>query len=200
MIVQGLGECYRWSLRIILAYILFGLLGIGAVFSQTLNLAIEQASGSSSGSYNLLITTSRPDGVGALEVELVFNAMKLEFDSVSAGPLLANAMFDYKVISPGRVRVDLISNTPIEKEGVLFIAKLRVLEPGSTMIQIENSEAWTHSNLHEMGIETHSLELIVSRATRDIIFSKSNILIGIVMLVMVLIAFVVGRRSSKKQS
>jgi len=198
MIVQGLGEHYRWSLRIILACFLFGLLASGVVFAQTLNLAIEQPSGSSSGTYNLSITTSRPDGAGALEVELVFNTMNLEFDSVTAGSLLSNAMFDYKVISPGRVRVDFISNAPIEKEGVLFTAKFRGLEPGATTIKIENAEAWNYSNLHEMGIESQSLELVVARDTSESIFSLSNILIGIGMLVMILIAFFMGRRGSNR--
>lgn len=93
-------------------------------------------------------------GMGALQFELVFDPASSRFSGIENGPLLSAALVESNVVEPGRARVALVSNEPIQGAGVLLVAEFEVLAgpDGPLSFGLEAVRGWDQADNLPMNI------------------------------------------------
>ena len=111
--------------------------------AASVTVAAPTAKGAKGAEVSIPISVTAAPGVGALHVELTYDASVLEGLSVSSGKLASNALVDGNP-TPGRLIMGLVSSDRIEGDGEVIVAKFRVLgEKGATTaLGLENVQAW----------------------------------------------------------
>ena len=119
---------------------------------EVMSLAVRPGSTLANGQATVVLETRRPQGLGALEVEIVYDPQVLEARSVTKEALLANGMLEYD-LRPGRVRCVMINGEPITADGaVLAIHFESKRDSGQTTIGLENIKAWDFNRALEMRV------------------------------------------------
>jgi hypothetical protein len=90
------------------------------------------------------VTVSAPDGLGAAHIEVQFDPSVLEALAVEKGPVLGNALLDFKVAEAGLVVAGFASMDPINTGGVLLNLRFRVRGDarGSSPLHLVKLSAW----------------------------------------------------------
>jgi len=93
-------------------------------------------------------------GMGALQFELVFDPASSRFSGIENGPLLSAALVESNVVEPGRARVALVSNEPVQGAGVLLVAEFEVLvgPDGPLSFGLEAVRGWDQADNLPMNI------------------------------------------------
>lgn len=83
-------------------------------------------------------------GIGALHVELTYDATVLEAISGSAGSLAAGGSLVDANPTPGRLIMGVVSSDAINGDGEILVAKFRVLgtKGATTALGLEKLRAW----------------------------------------------------------
>ncbi len=186
------------SLRALLA---LAAVAAAPVRGAAVRLVVQSGSGTVGEDIGVPVAVAQPSGLGALEVEVVYDAAVLELKQVAEGKLLADGMLDHKVLGPGRVRCDLMSAKPIDAGGELFVLHFQAKAgAGRTEIRLENPQAWDHADILEMRVACEAGQLALDESA-----SAPGRLPWIAAaaaggLVVIVLAFVLGRRSSSRRS
>lgn len=123
--------------------------------AASLTLSLKTVAGEAGANVNVPIFISDAQGMGALEMELVYDPSVLEFKTIEQGAVLAG-LFDFNLIGLGRVKIALASSEETEGRGVLMTAVFKVLTDGRSQLAIEKAAAWDRANSGEMAVSTHS--------------------------------------------
>jgi hypothetical protein len=147
------------------------------------------------------ITTDKCEGLGALQFDLTYDPAIVEPQSVDNGAALPNGLVEFKIKSPGRLGIALISSDPVTEAGELLKVTFKPLPKaaGATLLEITNQIAWDYKNNLEMLITTEPGSLTVTAATGfDLIPEKwqTPAVIGGVLFLVIVLYFLFGR--SKK--
>jgi hypothetical protein len=130
-----------------------------AARAEVIDLVVRPGTTTADGEATVVLEARQPAGLGALEVEIVYDADALEARSVSKEALLADGMLEYD-LRPGRVRCVMINGEPISADGsvltVLFQSKR---SSGSTTISLENIKAWDFERGLEMRVSATAGDL-----------------------------------------
>lgn len=89
------------------------------------------------------IRASGAKGVSALQMRLMFEGEAFEVVDVSSGPILANALVDFKP-TKGFCTIAFAASEPVAEDGDLLIVKIR-RKPGSdagSIVLPQNARAW----------------------------------------------------------
>ena len=130
-----------------------------AARGEVLDLTVRPGPITADGKVTVVLEAQRPAGLGALEVEIVYDAEVLEALSVSKETLLADGMLEYD-LRPGRVRCVMISGEPISVDGaVLAVHFESKRDSGQTTIGLENIKAWDFDRGLEMRVSAASGDL-----------------------------------------
>ena len=101
-----------------------------------------------------------PGGLGALEIEILFDETTLRFVKVEEARLLDDALLESKLRAAGRLRCVLASSKPIVDDGTLFVAQFEVVGDASrTKIDLQKSLAWDYENVFEMRVSTSAADV-----------------------------------------
>jgi hypothetical protein len=165
------------------------------------HLVVRSGRGTAGKEIEVPVDVRSPAGLGALEVEVVYDPEVLELKDVGEGPLLADAMLGHKLLVPGRVRCDLISAKPIDSDGSLFVVRFQAKgAKGQTQIALVNAQAWDHADILEMRVAVEAGLLALEESS----FAAARLpwaWIGVAAaaVVVVLLAFLLGRGSAGRQ-
>jgi len=95
------------------------------------------------------------DGVGALHIELVYDASALEAVKVKAGKLAKNAMMESNLKTPGRVIIGIVEAEGITGDGTVATVTFKSKSKSAqTALTLENVQAHSAETLHELVAET----------------------------------------------
>jgi hypothetical protein len=126
--------------------------------AATLDLKIPTLKSSPGQQVVVPILVKANQGIGSLELELVFDPKVLEFTSLDQGSLLPGALISSNVIEPGRLVVALATGEPVRGEGDLLELRFQVrldAKAGTSALSLEKVRAWEHGpNILEMLAKT----------------------------------------------
>ena len=146
------------------------------------------------------ITIDKCEGMGALQFDLIYDPAIAEPESVDSGAALSNALIEFKIKSPGRLGVALISSEPVTESGELLKIKFKPIPKasGSTPLEITNQLAWDHKNNLEMLITTEpgSLTLVEDSELFPAKWRTPAMIAGAVLLIIIMF-FLFGRSRKK---
>ena len=143
------------------------------------------------------ITTDKCEGMGALQFDLIYDPAIAEPESVDAGAALSNALIEFKIKSPGRLGVALISSEAVTESGELLKIKFKPIPKaaGATTLEIEGQLAWDHKNNLEMLITTAPGSLTLTSGSSELIPPQWQVpaIIGGAVLLVIVLFFMFGR-------
>jgi len=96
------------------------------------------------------ILVREAEGIGSLQMEVVYDPALLEPTEVEEGKMLPGAMLAFSVVEPGRLRIAAVGDPqkPVRGDGALAVVKFKVLGPAGKQcpLTIEHAQAWEQTN------------------------------------------------------
>lgn len=144
----GLGEILNSGVRMFAnraALALCLVLGIAAPLSvaSAIELSIPDVEIRAGATINIPVRVADAKGLSALQMRLVFEASEFDLIEVVAGPILPNALVDFKM-TKGIAAIAFASSDQVAADGELLILKMRRREGalGGSVILPTNTFAW----------------------------------------------------------
>ena len=109
----------------------------------------------------LPVTARGAQGVGALQMDVVYDPATLDFEGVTAGPMLEGALVESRSSAPGRVRVAAAGGAAVSGDGTLFSLTFaaRGASASRTPVTIERARAWAQADDLEMRVDVAAGEV-----------------------------------------
>jgi hypothetical protein len=96
------------------------------------------------------IQAREAEGIGSLQMEVVYDPTLLEPMEVEEGKMLPGAMLAFNVVEPGRLRVAVVGDPqkPVRGDGELAVVKFKVLGAAGKQgpLSIEHAQAWEQTD------------------------------------------------------
>ena len=123
---------------------------VASASAASVTIAIPQdAKGEPNGTATVPIHIRSAQGLGSLQFELTYDPAVLEAKEVVPGQGIPGVLLEHNVTAPGRLRVAVAGNQPINGDGELT-ATFAVKSAGNCVLGIENARAWEQANGHDM--------------------------------------------------
>lgn len=111
------------------------------------------------------------EGLGPLQLDLVFDAKQLKFIKASEGAI-GVGLFDFNLAEPGRLRLVMTGdpNKPIQGDGEIFAVLFQANDAASGAVQlnVENVRAWEQTpEAYEMLVSVEPGSVTIKTASRS---------------------------------
>lgn len=136
-----------------------------ALAAVTLRAPTVQAAAGATVEVPIVMTGA--SGIGALQLELAFDAGVVRVESVTRGALAgANALLEFNAEPPGRLAIAIATLDDLKGDGPIALARLKVVgEPGqTTALAIRSAEAWEGASRQPVQVQIESGRLAVTGA------------------------------------
>ncbi len=109
-------------------------------------------SDSASGEVSVPIQARNADDLGAVHIELGYDADVLTPVDVKAGALSGDAMMEYDTDTPGWVVISVVDSAGMSGDGSLAVVEFEVTGDGdgSSPLTLDNIEAWDATNVFDV--------------------------------------------------
>jgi hypothetical protein len=107
------------------------------------------------------ISVDKAVDLGALEIDLAYDARILEFVSLEPGPM-NTGMVESRVVQPGLLRIGSIAEPSLAGSGILFVAAFKVVASGKTTLEFRSVKANAGATGAEFKVAAQSGLLTVS--------------------------------------
>lgn len=125
-------------------------LAAGVAYGASVTVAVpKEVSGAPGGDATVDVTLRGAQGLGSLQLELTWDPAVLEAKDVQPGPNAPAMLLEHNVTTPGRMRIALAANEPLNGE-VQLSATFAVKSAGSCSLGLDKVQAWEHGNGLEM--------------------------------------------------
>lgn len=134
----------------------------GRSFADTVEFRLADGSGSVGTLVSTSVEATSAAGLGAFQLNVMYDAGILQPESVEpAGEI--NALVDFKVLSPGTLRVAFASSSGVEESGPIIKIDWKVLgsEGESSVLTVSEIRAWEQKSSFELPVQTTSGEFKV---------------------------------------
>lgn len=170
---------------------LFALLTACAeVQGASVTVVLSQVKGTSNAEVKVPVLAKGADGLGPLQMELLFDSQQLQFVKAAEGSGFGIGLFDFNLLEPGRVRLVMTGDPskPIQGDGELFTVtfQAKASASGPSALTAEKVRAW------EQTPEAHDMRVTVEAGSVEIApqgLPPSLVVAGAVGLILVLFAF-----------
>lgn len=163
--------------------------------AATMTVSAGSAEAPVGGTVQVPIQATGAPGVGALHLELTYDAKVLQPQTVDKGTLSSsNALLDSNTTQPGRIVIGLISLDAIKGDGAIANVTFKVIGDAGTSsaLNVENAQAWESRTHAEILVKTESGKVTIASASPPfLLFGGIGLL---VLLVLLLIVFLLSRR------
>lgn len=142
----------QWS--VVLVVVALSFIGRTAQ-AQPVSLSVAEASGGVGGTTTVPIVVSQPRGLGAVQVELVYDPAVLEVVGAEAGSLFSG-LVDYNTTRPGTLVVAMAGNEGVQSGGELLQVSFRVLHEGQSALALRSARVWEQETSLELPVEVNN--------------------------------------------
>lgn len=128
----------------------FVALSAAVAHAASVTLIAPNCQGVTGAEIKATIHVREAEGIGSLQMEVVYDPTLLEPTEVEEGKMLPGAMLAFNVVEPGRLRVAAVGDPqkPVRGDGELAVVKLKVLGSAGKQcpLTIEHAQAWEQTN------------------------------------------------------
>lgn len=187
----------RWVLRLAaVALAAAPLLRAQAAGATTVTVRAASTRAAAGQSVSIPIDLRGARDIGAMHLELVFDAAILQPDTVERGALLGggNALMESNTSYPGRVVISLISLQGISGDGTVAMVRFRVLGKGGqqSALRFESSRAWERTNHIDVVVNEEAGQVTVQSGWPLLLIAA-----GLALLVLLIVVFFLRRRGRR---
>ncbi len=185
------------NFRLLFVCLLLGMIVLSAPVGRaaSVTVRVESVEGASGGEVVIPVTVQGASGIGALHLELIYDAAVLEALAVEKGTLLGDdVLLDFNTSEPGKLVIGLVSLEAIEGDGAVVMTRFTVrgTEGQSSPLRLENAKAWDSVTRLDLFVTSEDGEFTVSPAA----ISSSSLVVLAVLPIVILLAllFILRRR------
>lgn len=184
---------------LLVACLLLGaaLLGVSVSLANSVTVRVGSAESAPGSEAAIPITVEGASGIGALHLELIYDAGVLEATTVEKGSLLGdNTLLDFNASEPGRLIVGLVSLDAIEGNGTVLTTHFTVKgkEGQRTLLELENAKAWDGTTHLDILVANTGGEFTVGPPALPVSLPLILAILAIVLLFILLILLLRRRR------
>ena len=185
----------RIRLQIGLAVALVGIVisGTHAALAATTTFRVASVEGKSGSTVDVPIQAVGAPGLGAVQLELLYDAKVVTPDSVSPGSLTGSgALLDSNPQTAGRLVIGLATLKSIQGDGPLLIVRFKVVGAtgSSSPLTLQNSKAWESGSHAEVLVKTEAGKVTVVGGFPSWLW----LLIALLVILLLVILFLLFRR------
>ncbi|MGB8647365.1 MAG: cohesin domain-containing protein [Anaerolineae bacterium] len=172
------------------------LLLTSAAAAATVTVSAGSVQAQSGDTVEVPIQLAGAPGLGALHLELSYDASVLGAVDVSRGDLAgANALLDWSAKQPGRLIIGIVSLDGIKGDGTVAKVRFKVLgEAGkSTDLKFQNNQAWERESHAEVLVNSQPGKVTVAAGLPAWLIPAA-IAIAAVLILLALLFFILRRR------
>lgn len=143
------------------------LVACAEVQGASVTVVLPQAKCESNAEVKVPVQVKGADGLGPLQMELLFDSQQLQFVEAAEGSGWGIGLFDFNLLEPGRVRLVMTGdpNKPIQGDGELFTVtfQAKASASGQSALKAEKVRAWEQTpEAHDMRVtvEVGSIEIV----------------------------------------
>jgi hypothetical protein len=117
-------------------------------------LSVQETAAPASQTVQIPINAEVTAAAAAMQMDLLFDPKVLVFKQIRNGPLLASALVEANVATPGQLRIALTGNEAIKGTGTLLNVEFEV-QPGKPTVvelRLDQARAWDHANTLAMTV------------------------------------------------
>ncbi|MFN7893729.1 MAG: hypothetical protein ACK5OC_25805 [Pirellula sp.] len=117
---------------------------------------VIESKATTDGTVEAIVRFGATSAVGAIQMELVFDPTRVQFEEAQAGADLKSALLESRLKETGRLAVALVSNVGVVGEGELLRIKLSNIDRlgSESSFSIENVRGWTLDTGVEVSVTT----------------------------------------------
>lgn len=171
-----------------------------ATLAASLTMRLPTLEAAAGGTVDVPIDVAGASGIGALHLEVIYDAAVITADTVTRGALAGgNALIDFNPDNPGRLIIGIATLDDIKGDGVLATARFKVVGQAgqSSALGIEKGEAWEGASRQTVLVKTEAGKLTVKGGLPGWLL-WALIGLGALILLLLLLFFLLRRR--KRQS
>jgi hypothetical protein len=144
---------------------LFVLAAAGVAGADGLRVRLDDVQATVGERAAIPLTLEGAKGLGALQLELVFDPAQLEPIEIAAGPLGADTLLDVNVVAPGRWRIAL-AGAALADDGLLLRAIVRPKGDAGAeaRVRVEAARAWAHATNLDVAVTANACTVRVVAA------------------------------------
>jgi hypothetical protein len=139
--------------RIYPVFLCIYLLGASLAYAASLELRLPNVEAKGSEIIKSPIRVKDGGGLGAVQMDIVFDPSAVEVTAVEASDLLSNAMVEFKT-GQGRCKIAFVSSEAVIGGGNLLTLSLRTHEGSgrTSTLTAQNVQAWEYGNSQAMNV------------------------------------------------
>jgi hypothetical protein len=167
--------------------------------ASSLTLSLPTAEAKAGGTVDIPIHATGATGIGALQLDLVYDNKLLSPDAVSKGVLLgSNALLQSETKTPGRVMLALATLEGFKGDGVIINVRFKVTgQAGQTSpLKLENALAWEGATHQDVMIKSDAGQIKITGGAGFPLW----IIIAIIVVILLLIILLIVMRKRNKQN
>jgi hypothetical protein len=167
----------------------------GQASSVSLRLPVMEAKAGDM--VDISVQATGAPGVGALQLDVIYDSAVLKPDSVSKGALLGkNSLLESKLDTAGRVMIALATLDNIKGNGDILTIRFKVIGQSgqNTSLKLENAFAWEGESHQDILVKLEPGQLKVIGGSSFLIW----IIIAIVVILLMILLFMLLSRRRKK--
>lgn len=162
-----------------------------------MTLTAGSAEAPAGGTVQVPIQATAAPGVGALHLELTYDAKVLQAQTVEKGTLASgNALMDSNTSEPGRIKMGLVSLDALKGDGALANVTFKVIGDAGTRsaLNIENAQAWESGTHAEILVKTEAGKVTIASASPSLLLYGGIGLLALLVLLLLIFLFARRRR------
>lgn len=186
------------SLKIkLLILLVLLLLTVGAAAAATVTVSAGTVQAQPADTVEIPIQLSGATGLGALHLELTYDATVLTAQDVSRGDLAgSNALLDSNAKQAGRLIIGIVSLDGIKGDGTVAKARFKVIGDAgkSTDLKFQNNQAWDRQTHAEVLVNSQPGKVTIAAWLPSWLIPALLVLLVVILLLIILLIFARRRR------
>jgi hypothetical protein len=190
---------YILNLAVLLLLLAAVFLSVSALQASSVTVTVASVEASSGGTVDVPVRAAGASGIGAMQMDLVFDAAVLKPDSVNKGALLGNnALLQSNIDVAGRVIIALVTLDGIKGDGDILNVRFKVIGQSgqSSVLKLEKAMAWEGASHQDVLVKTEAGQFKMTGGANYLLW----ILIAIIVLLLLIILLILWRRSRSKKT
>lgn len=169
---------------------LWMLVTAGQLHGANVTVALPKVEGTATREIKVPVRVKGAEGLGPLQLDLVFDAKQLKFIKASEGAS-GIGLFDFNLAEPGRLRLVMTGdpNKPIQGDGELFAVLFQANDSASGVVplNVENVRAWEQTaEAYEMLVSVEPGSVNIKAASRSrLLLIAGGVVVAVVLLLIV---------------
>jgi hypothetical protein len=175
------------------------MLGVHGVQAGSINVRVPSVEAQAGGTVEVPIQATGAPGIGAMQLDLVYDPAVLTPDTVTRGPVLgSNGLLEFNKDKAGRLMLAMVTLDGMQGDGTIATARFKVVgESGKkSALTLENCRAWEGASHRDVLVNAQGGQVTVVGGNNYLLW----IIIAAIIVLLLILFLILRKRSARKKT